>query len=167
MQVWLIHMKILPGQVYNRPINLYPIDGNWSVDCTKFTRNRSCSQTNHAHSLYLRRRKGWSIKIGGYQKIVPRPLRQNLLRVIDRMDTHTLIQHQLYLISRAHYLNVVIRRLALRNQYATISTTCWLDRPRWAKHRQSQGNEQQQRKQTFIQPKTPLRWWQIVKAGRD
>ena len=108
MQVGFTHMKILLRKLDNRAIDLNPINRNRPINSAKFTRDSACPQPDHSHPTHLALCKRGLVEKRSNQEVVPGALRQHTVRVIDRMDTQPLIQHQLRFITHAHHLNIVV-----------------------------------------------------------
>src|SRR5579885_1697952 len=90
VQVWLAHIKILPGHIDNGRVNLHAIYRDRPIDIGKLARNRPAGQPNNPYPMHLRWLKAWG-KEGRSQEIIPIPAVENLIGIIDGVNRLALI----------------------------------------------------------------------------
>src|SRR5438094_242990 len=108
MQVRFIHMEILPSHIYDSVIDLHTVNRDWPICSSKFTHSSSSPQPNDRNLAHLILRKWRIIEVRSDHEIIPWPLGENTVGIVNRMNTYALVQDQLCLFTHFNHLNIVV-----------------------------------------------------------
>src|SRR5947207_4612878 len=137
MQVGFIHVKILSSHVYDSPIDLHTINWDRPIRGCKLTHGSSTSQPNDCNFAHLILCKWRIVEIRRNHEIIPGTLSENTAGIVNRMNTHALVQDQLRLITHLNHLNIVVDRLPFSHQYSpAIAAKCRFNWPLYSQDRQ-------------------------------